>query len=105
MARYWPQFNVPGVVSGVVLEELHRVTIATVPFFCLTEALGSNRKARFVESMDAIPVSSDCRSFEGCTVEAACEADDSVHVMSYVLSIPTPIRFPQPWPELGWDPT
>lgn len=61
MARYWPQFNVPGVVSGVVLEELHRVAIATVAFFCLTEALGSDRKARFVESMDAIPSAATVR--------------------------------------------
>lgn len=75
--------------------ELRRVAMATMPFFCLAEALGSDRNASFAESMDAIPSAASV-GIEGCAVEVACESDGAVHVMSDVPSIPTPIRSRNP---------
>ena len=80
MARYWLQFKVFGVVSGVVLVELHRVATATMPFFCFTTVPGNDRKALLVESMDAIPLAANVGGWL------------LPHVTSDVISIPTPIR-------------
>ena len=60
------------MVSGVVFVELNRVAAAAaMPLFCLTEALGSDRKVPLAESMDAIPSTVSVIP----VVEATCESN------------------------------